>query len=153
MQSPSPFTRLPHWPEALAAHIQARRHTPFAWGTHDCCTFAADGVRAMTGVCPMPDLRGLGARAARAVLRATPLADLVTQRLGAPLAHPAQAQRGDVLLVQAPGHPLWLALCDGALWWAPGAQGLVSGPTATALAAWPVGRAHPAQPAHWVGEA
>jgi len=43
----------PWWWEArLHEHLEACRHAPFAWGSHDCITFAARGVVAAGG----PDL-------------------------------------------------------------------------------------------------
>ena len=41
--------RVADWPMRLAAHLDAARAAPFAWGRHDCALFAAHGVRAMTG--------------------------------------------------------------------------------------------------------
>jgi hypothetical protein len=43
------MTRLELWPSRLDAVIQAAATRPFAWGEHDCCTFAADCVEAVTG--------------------------------------------------------------------------------------------------------
>ena len=40
--------RRPDWPERLAVLVEARRHAPFVWGTHDCAMFAADAVLAQT---------------------------------------------------------------------------------------------------------
>jgi hypothetical protein len=40
--------RRPDWPERLAALVEARRHAPFTWGTHDCAMFAADAVLVQT---------------------------------------------------------------------------------------------------------
>ncbi len=111
---------------------------PFAWGVNDCCTFAADAVVVMTAVDPMADLRGLTTvRQALRVLRATPLHELVTQRLGPPIRWQA-ARRGDVVQLQQQGRPL-LGLCVGARWVAPGHHGAVTGPMNECLTAWAVG--------------
>ena len=49
----------PWWWEArLNEHLEACARTPFAWGSHDCITFAARGVVAAGG----PDLMGCIAR-------------------------------------------------------------------------------------------
>jgi hypothetical protein len=50
--------RKPDWDARLAAYLEPLRLRPFAWGSHDCCTFAAGAVEAMTGVDPMPEFRG-----------------------------------------------------------------------------------------------
>jgi hypothetical protein len=42
-------TRLPDWRSRLAAWIAAARVQPFAYGRHDCATFAAGAVAAVTG--------------------------------------------------------------------------------------------------------
>lgn len=52
------FKRVSNWPRKLSDFVEARRHTPFKWGGHDCCTFAADCVFVVYGVDPMADLRG-----------------------------------------------------------------------------------------------
>jgi len=132
--------RAQNWPEALAAHIEQRRTMPHQWGSNDCCTFAADAVRAMTGTDPMADLRGIKTAAAVArLLRKTPLQKLVTQRLGEPLASPLLAQRGDVVLVPQ-GDEHLLAVCLGEVWAAPGLQGLEVGDMQRAVTAWAIGR-------------
>ncbi len=113
-------TRFDDWPERLLACIEAARARPFAWGQQDCALFAADCVRAMTGADPAAAFRGryACARGAYAILRRTvgagvragfkpaptnrkgeALAGAWTAALGAPLANPACAQRGDVVLV------------------------------------------------------
>jgi hypothetical protein len=51
-------TRLPDWPEQLAAFIEARRDMPFDWAVNDCCVLAADAVLAMTGRDFLADYRG-----------------------------------------------------------------------------------------------
>lgn len=43
--------------DALRAFINRHLPEPFAWGHHDCCTFAANWVLACRGVDPMADLR------------------------------------------------------------------------------------------------
>jgi hypothetical protein len=43
---------------AFHKFLVQRTKTPFAWGTNDCALFAADGVRAITGVDIAADFRG-----------------------------------------------------------------------------------------------
>jgi hypothetical protein len=50
--------RFEDWHARLGAHIKAALKRPFSWGDHDCCTFACNGIEAMTGVDPMAELRG-----------------------------------------------------------------------------------------------
>lgn len=41
--------RLDDWQTPFYAYIEAARLAPFAWGTHDCCLFAAGAIDALTG--------------------------------------------------------------------------------------------------------
>lgn len=42
--------RYPSWPAILDDYVQRNRHRHFAYGSWDCCLFAADLLEAMTGV-------------------------------------------------------------------------------------------------------
>lgn len=44
------------WPERLNDFLVENRATPFAWGTNDCCSFAARAIEAITGENPMAGL-------------------------------------------------------------------------------------------------
>jgi len=93
--------RYADWELRLAAYLEPLRARPFAWGSHDCCTFAAGAIAAMTGVDPMPEFRGRyhtaigSARALRRLGRGTLAAtlDAKLEAVPAPLAH-----RGDVVM-------------------------------------------------------
>ena len=50
--------RVDGWESRLTDAIEAARHCPFVWGTHDCALFAADVVLAITGVDYAETLRG-----------------------------------------------------------------------------------------------
>jgi hypothetical protein len=51
--------RTPHWPtREYHDFLLSRARQPFEWGTNDCASFAADGIRAITGVDIMAELRG-----------------------------------------------------------------------------------------------
>lgn len=50
--------RKPDWEARIAAYLEPLRLRPFAWGSHDCTTFTAGAVLAMTDVDPMPEFRG-----------------------------------------------------------------------------------------------
>jgi hypothetical protein len=138
----SGMRRVPGWPERLAGYVASHVSTPFVWGSHDCVTFAAGAVQAVTLQRPrMPQwsdvhdaLRQL--RAAGGLVAAVESAGL------ADLARPALALRGDVLLIDGPP-PLvrrpFLAVCIGHAWAAPGPTGLAYGPRSAATRGWRVG--------------
>lgn len=46
------------WEQSLSEYIESKRHEPFEYGEHDCCTFISGAVEAMTGMDPMPEFRG-----------------------------------------------------------------------------------------------
>lgn len=93
--------RLPDWDARLAAYLEEIRACPFAWGRHDCCTFGAGAVLAMTGVDPMPEFRGryrtqLGSvRALKRFGAGTLDATLDTKFVRVA---PSLAQRGDLVM-------------------------------------------------------
>ena len=91
--------RYQDWQIRFESWVRDRQAKPFAWGSNDCCTFAASCVQAITGVDPTP--AGLGKhrtekQALRAAQRHGGIHGIATDSLGQPL--PAsQAQVGDVL--------------------------------------------------------
>lgn len=93
--------RYPDWEVRLAAYLEPLRTRPFAWGDHDCCTFAAGAVAAMTGVDPMPEFRGRystaigSARALRRFGQVTLAATLGAKFRQVP---PALCHRGDIVM-------------------------------------------------------
>lgn len=103
------MNRLPGWRSALFAAIEARRGQPYESGAHDCALFAADCVKAITGVDLVADYRGRYANAAQglALLAARGFADqveLVAALL--PEVKRSRAQVGDVAIVEdEAGHP------------------------------------------------
>lgn len=139
-----PLVRLADWPERLAAYLAEQRGTVFAWGTSDCVRFAAGAVAATTGQQVLPvdwASRSDAAQQLRALGGLVPAVDSVLPRLPVP----TLAQRGDVVLVQAPvagggARRRWLAVVDGARWWAPGLAGLTAGSMELAVLAWGVAR-------------
>lgn len=130
------MSRLQHWPRLLDQYVDAARARQFEWGTHDCVTFAAGAVRAITGRDVGLPAWGSALQAERALQALGGLRAAVTSRMG-PAMEPAHAQRGDVLLLQQEGRDV-LAVCMGHVWAAPGADGVVFGPAAEAVAAWRV---------------
>lgn len=127
------------WAERLFALIDARHDTPFAWGLHDCCTFAADAVREMTGVDPIADVRGAWddeISALRLLTKHGGIEALASARLGERVA-PAFAQRGDVVLHTLTGREA-LGVCVGDRFAAVGDVGLEFVRMSFATLAWRV---------------
>jgi hypothetical protein len=93
------MTRNSNWEMLLADYLRSNQATPFAWGSHDCCTFTAGAVEAITGEDKMPEFRGsyntaLGA--ARALGDKT-LEDILDTKFDEiPIGF---AQRGDIALM------------------------------------------------------
>lgn len=136
----SSLQRAENWPELLLACVDAAHSKPFAWGTHDCCTFAADCVQAMTGIDPMEKFRGRytsarGAVRAGAEAGYTALADIWCAAL--PEIAPLTAQRGDVILFAAV-EGLAVGVVTGHQAVAAGPDGVTSVPLELWLKAWRV---------------
>lgn len=130
--------RFSDWPDRLIAFIDARAGQPFAWGPNDCCTYAADGVAAITGEDPMPELRGAYADAAGALrlIAEKPLRDRLGEKFETmPL---GRARRGDVAIVEQEGRDV-VMIVEGATLVGPGAEGAVRVPRTAMLAAFKVG--------------
>lgn len=137
------MNRLPDWPERLAAYLAEMRPRRYVLGSHDCVSFAAGAVRAITGADVLPLHWSSPAEAVAALRRMGGLRAAV-QSVLPPLAVPTLAQRGDVVLVRAAvadrrALRQWLAVVDGPRWWAPAVTGLESGPLDLAAQAWGVG--------------
>jgi hypothetical protein len=94
--------RYPDWETRLAAYLEPLRDRPFQWGRHDCCTFAAGAVRAMTGKATMAEFRGKyrdEAGAAEA-LKTTGAGTLIsTMNSKFKRVAPGHAHRGDIVMV------------------------------------------------------
>lgn len=98
----SAVKRLTHWRGPLDAAVNAHRHHPFAWGSHDCALLAADAVKAVIGVDPAESFRGRydDRSTAEAALKAEGYEDQVA--LAASLfeeIHPSVARVGDLAAV------------------------------------------------------
>ena len=115
-----PLQRTKHWAtRELHKAFRARRNMPFMWGENDCALFAADVVRAFTGVDIAADFRGkytdeAGAFALIATVtgstapRATAVGDAAAWCAAkhglVELEHPLLAQRGDLVAVESGGN-------------------------------------------------
>ncbi len=106
--------RLEHWDTThLHQFLLERRKTPFKWGGHDCCLFAADAIQAITGVDIASDFRGRysdqasALDAIKSVTGGTTVEDAAVYcatKAGLPeLPHPNFAHRGDLVLLNDAG--------------------------------------------------
>ena len=142
MRPAPPMPRRADWPERLAALVEERRHTPFRWGTQDCCSFAADAMLALTERDPMAEFRGTYADAAgaEAIIGPDGLEALVAGLLleaGAQDCPPGFVQRGDLALVLA-GNELTVGVVLDQVVAAPGLRGLEFVPVGAIQRAWSI---------------
>jgi hypothetical protein len=133
-------TRLPCWPERLAALIEARRSHGFVWGAHDCVTLAADAVLAMTGADPLAAYRGTydTEEQAERIIGPDGLEAFVARLLdefGAREVRPAYARRGDWAIVNIGNQALCGVVLAGDVV-VPGADRLQFVPQRRAVRAW-----------------
>lgn len=133
--------RTPNWPLRLTTYLEAARDLPFAWGRHDCATWAFDLRRDLTGgedVAAQWRGRYTTALGAQRVMRKLGWSDLEAMGrdlLGAPLATPLLAQRGDLVLG---GEDPAFGVCAGARAVFISPAGLVQLPLARCALAWRV---------------
>ena len=123
----------------LFEYLRAAEHTPFQWGRHDCCLFAADVVMVLTGNDPAHDLRGTYGNKdeADAVLAVHGgLAALCDARFG-PRVPVKLAQRGCIVLFDTPDGEA-LGVLDGPHIVGAGELGTVRYRAARAQIAWRV---------------
>jgi len=103
-------------PALLSRFIEERRRMPFAWGSNDCCLFAADWVLAATGRGVAADYRGRYTTALPA-MRFVELGggvEAMIERAGGQVVHPTMARRGDVIARDV-GNGIGLGVCVGSL--------------------------------------
>ena len=109
------------WPSQLAQFLTEREGMPFAWGTNDCVTFAADWVRLATGRDVFTAEHDSALSAAREIEKRGGLLKAVTAVLGEPT---EGAQRGDVALIDMEGRDA-LGVGQGIYVAGPGEHGLM----------------------------
>lgn len=132
--------QVPQWQRDFDTLVTERMRTPFCWGQHDCCLWAADAVKAQTGVDHAAEYRGTyftELQAARVLRELGGLAELAG-RVGSERL-PLTAQTGDVGLVFDGSREL-LGICVGAHWLVPATYGLAALPLSAARRAWSVAR-------------
>jgi len=110
------MTRLDDWQDRFFAYLEATRLLPFAWGTNDCCTFAAGAADAMCGTTLKADVAAnytdeVSARAYLATFDSMEAA--VTQWVGTASLAPNFAGPGDVVLMSGNNGPT-TGICLGA---------------------------------------
>lgn len=116
--------RYDDWPSRLSSYLESRRHTQFAYGSHDCCLFVADAIEAMTGVDVAAHFRDqyhsrFGALRRLRERSVRPTVDVIAGQVfgayGLPEIQAAYAQRGDVLALSLDreGVVLGLVALDG----------------------------------------
>ena len=127
--------RYDNWPERLAQYVEARRSTPFEYGSHDCCMFAGGAVEAITGQNPMHEFDYRNRLGAERLLRSAGTLDaLVNRTLGEPV-HPSQAGRGDIVLADLEeGATVGVCIGDQCVFAAD--PGITFRPRSVARAAW-----------------
>lgn len=108
--------RSKHWAtRAYHQFLVNARSLPFAWGSHDCALFSANGIEAMTGVDIASEFRGIytdETSAKVAIEKVTNVANGTVEDAAAycakkhglvELTHPLQAQRGDLVVLEDSG--------------------------------------------------
>lgn len=133
------MTRLENWPTLLSLYVDSRRNQPFAWGTNDCCMFAADWVLIATGHDIASAFRGSysGAiRATRIIAEAGGIDKLLEQHAPALKRIPrVLAGRGDLVLREGQHGPT-LGLVLGAIDCFVGEDGLAFPPLDETAICW-----------------
>lgn len=127
-------------PAALAALIEKHRDTPFAWGVHDCCLWAANAVQVQTGSDPAAKWRGT--YSLRGEARA-----LMEREFGGEIENIAgvvgwqevsnlKARRGDIVSAKFKGYGVSLGVCLGSKAAFAGKTGLVFVPMSEIRRTW-----------------
>lgn len=125
--------------DKLPAILQSYAAAKFKWGELDCCMFAADVVKEMTGHDYAWKFRNkykskFGAM--RAIAEYGSLSGLVTVNVG-PMRRPLEARRGDFVIADMPeGEAVGIADGDGAMFLAE--TGLVRVPLSVCKGCWHV---------------
>ena len=131
--------RRDNWPKLLAQFIEARRAQPFAWGSNDCCIFAADWVEICTGEDHAKVWRGryTSALGAARVLDEAGGVEALVDALGLQRIAPKLAGRGDIVAQEA-GRGMTLGICLGETTAYTAKTGLLFGPITNVETAWKI---------------
>jgi hypothetical protein len=131
------------WVRRLLDTIEAHRLLPFRWAgrddSHDCCTFPAACLDAMTDGTYLDDLLTNYSDEETAIAYIASnggLEQTLTRHLGQPK-RASFMQRGDVALVLRDGRE-FVGICAGDVVFSAGPDGLVTNPRQLAAKAWSV---------------
>jgi cell wall-associated NlpC family hydrolase len=144
-----------HWlTEDFPEFLVQRRNVPFAWGSNDCATFAADAIKAITGTDIADDFRGKytterGAfKSVKAVAGGSTVVDAAAycaEKHGL-IEHqyPLMAKRGDLVIVRNGdgGEIAGIVSLNGRHVLSPGDSGLALFSIIDITRAWSLGDAH-----------
>lgn len=133
------MTRDESWPALLYAEVEKHKGVPFQYGTFDCCLFAADCVKAITGVDLADTFRGTynDETGALKILAANGYCSgIATGKLGDAI-DIRMAQRGDVV-IRITDSIESLGICLGQFSAFASMEGLVFLKTLDCLRAWRV---------------
>lgn len=107
--------RVENWDALLYEFIESRKNLPFTRGIHDCCLFAADWVKQLTGTDYAETLRGTysdEAEALQIISSAGGLIEMVSGLIGSEQVSVNLAQRGDVVAISE-GATGAIGICTG----------------------------------------
>ena len=110
--------RFEDWPERLNAAIMAAGELTFQWGKNDCCLFASNCIKAMTGDDPAKGIRGRyrSEEKALAILKEEGGVEAIVRgkarEFGWKKIPPIEAQRGDVATCKWP-EGIAVGVCNG----------------------------------------
>lgn len=129
------MSRALRWEMALDAYLVERMRMPFAWGTNDCATFAAEWIHRCVGVSLFDANYTDADGAAHEIAKRGGMDKAVADVLGEPLETPRMAQRGDVALASVNDRKT-LVVVIGASAVGPGKDGLAAVPISDLVTAW-----------------
>lgn len=143
------MTRHPNWHIELDEFLRQHQSLPFVWGANDCCLFAANAVKSITGIDIADDFRDKYTDQASAfaliehVTGGTSVTDAVLYCAGkhglTKWPYPLQAQRGDLCAVGNDGNIIaGIIDLSGRYVAAMGDSGIVRLPLSAIVRAWHV---------------
>ena len=135
--------RLNDWSIRLDRFIDTHRNRPFVWGENDCCLFAMNCVKQITGEDLAAPFRGYkDQREALKLLKrcgwVSGIAEAVAEKYEIPEIPALSASRGDVCLFDI-GRGDTLGIRAGEWIYAPGYCGLIAFPMLQAIRSWRIG--------------
>jgi len=129
----------------LADYLKGASGRPFVWGECDCCLFAADWIKARTGIDPAAALRGAYASEfeAKDVMHRTgtqTFSDFVCLHMTlADVAETVDPQEGDVGILRVPVHGETVGIRTGLGRWAfKTRRGVFTGACPDVVVAWSI---------------